>query len=140
MWTYETSLVWNADETGTERALGRPDWAISSPPEFGGKSDKWNPELMLVASVESCLMLTALSVAKRQKIEIKAYSSRATGQMAKTADGLRFTEIRAHVILEVDLGVDPARAEQLIRIAEKYCPVSNALKCPLHVTVEVHTR
>lgn len=137
MWTYETRLTWNGDETGIEQTAGRPDLSISSPPEFGGKDDRWNPELLLVAAVEACLLLTALSVAKRQKIDLKGYSSRAVGHMAKTPEGLRFQEITAEVAVTVGPEVDPVKAENIVHIAEKYCPVSNALKCPFKVAVTV---
>lgn len=139
MWTYQTELTWNGNETGTERTAGRPDLEISSPPEFGGTPDRWNPELMLVAAVEACLLLTALSVAKRQRIELKGYSSRAVGRMEKTSEGLRFQEIAIDVTLSVGPEVDPVKAENIVHIAEKYCPVSNALKFPVPVRVTVHT-
>ena len=137
MWTYETQLTWTDGESGIERTAGRPDLSISSPPEFGGNAALWNPELLLVSAVESCLLLTTLSVAKRQNLALAGYASSATGRMAKTPEGLRFQEIAVSVTLTVPAGTDPAKAEQLVHTAEKYCPVSNALKCPVPVTVQV---
>lgn len=139
MWTYETMLTWTGGMTGTEQTAGRADLPISSPPEFNGRADQWNPELLLVASVEACLLFTAISVAQRQKIEIKHYASRAIGRMAKTPEGLRFQEIAVAVTLSVPAGTESARAEQVIHTAEKYCPVSNAVKCPVTVSVTVQT-
>jgi organic hydroperoxide reductase OsmC/OhrA len=139
MWTYETALTWAGGETGIERTANRPDLSVSSPPEFGGREDQWNPELLLVASVESCLLLTALSVAKRQKIELKGYSSKAVGRMAKTPEGLRFQEIAIAVTLTIDASTDAGAAARIVHTAEKYCPVSNALKCPVTVSVNVQT-
>ena len=33
--------------------------------------------------------------------------------------------------------VGQGKAKKAVAIAEKYCPVSNALKCPVHVTCGV---
>lgn len=139
MFTYQTSLQWNGANQGTASAAGRPDLTITSPSEFGGRDDTWNPELALVAAVESCLLLTALSVAQRQKLALAGYASQATGRMEKTPEGLRFTGIDVAIRLKVGAAEDVEKAKKLVAIAEKYCPVSNALKCPVHVTAEAGT-
>jgi organic hydroperoxide reductase OsmC/OhrA len=139
MWSYETALRWTSGATGIEQTANRPDMTISAPPEFGGRDDLWNPELLLVASVESCMLLTSLSVAQRQKIQLNGYASKAVGRMAKTPDGLRFLEIAVSVTLTVDGSTDAAAAARIVHIAEKYCPVSNAVKCPVIVSVDVQT-
>ena len=132
MWTYETALNWTPGGESTEEAAGRPPLTISPPPEFDGRPDRWNPELLLVGAIESCLLLTALSVAQRQKLSLAAYSSRAVGHLEKTPEGLRFSRIEIAVTVQAD---DMEKARKLVQIAEKYCPVSNAVKCPVHVTV-----
>lgn len=137
MWTYETALKWTGGMTGVEQTVGRPDLPISSPPEFGGLDSQWNPELMLVAAVESCLLLTTLSVMQRQKLALTEYASRATGRMAKTPEGLRFQEIAISIMLTVPADSDEAKVAQAAHTAEKYCPVSKALQCPVPVTVQV---
>ena len=137
MFTYQTSLQWNGGTQGTVAAAGRPDLTITSPSEFGGRDDAWNPELMLVAAVESCLLLTALNVASRQKLTLAGYASQATGHMEKTPEGLRFTGIEVAVQLKVNSPEDAEKAQKLMAIAEKYCPVSNAAKCPVRVTCGV---
>lgn len=139
MWTYETALKWTGGMNGIEQTAGRSELPISSPPEFGGTETQWNPELLLVAAVESCLLLTTLSVAQRQKITLAGYTSQATGRMAKTPEGLRFQEIAVSITLTVPAGVDETKAAQAVHTAEKYCPVSNAVKCPIPVTVQVRT-
>lgn len=139
MFTYQTSLHWTGGAQGGVSAPGRPDLTITSPSEFGGRDDAWNPELLLVAAVESCLLLTALSVAQRQKLALSGYSSQATGRMEKTPEGLRFTGIEVAIRLKVSAPEDLEKAKKLVAIAEKYCPVSNAAKCPVHVTAEVGT-
>ena len=137
MYTYETSLNWTGGMSAAERAAGRPELPVSAPAEFGGDDARWNPELLLVAAVESCLLLTTLSIAKRQNFPLTGYTSAATGTMAKTPDGLRFQEIAVTVTLTIAPGADAAKAAQLVHTAEKYCPVSNAVKCPVKVEARV---
>ncbi|MCO5045763.1 MAG: OsmC family protein [Verrucomicrobia bacterium] len=136
-WNYETSVVWNGGETGTVGANARPDLAFSSPPEFGGKEDLWNPELMLVSAIEACMLLTTLSIVQRQKIALTAYSSKASGNMAKTPNGLRFQSCHIEVTLTIPAGDDADKAAQAVHTAERYCPVSNAVNFPVTVGVKV---
>lgn len=138
MWSYETTLQWTGANIGVERTTSRPDIIVCPPAEFGGKEDTWNPELMLVAAIESCMLLTSLSVASRQSITFKGYTSKAVGRMAKTPEGLRFQDAVIDVTLTVAAGTDEAKAAQIVKTAEKYCPVSNAVNFP--VTVNVHVQ
>ena len=134
MWSYVTNVKWESGEKGIATTVGRPALSFSPPPEFGGTEDRWNPELMLVSAVESCILLTALSVLNRQKIPLKAYESKAEGRMEKTPEGLRFTGIDITIRLTT-APEDTEKARKAIAIAEKYCPVSNAVKCPVRVSV-----
>ncbi len=136
-WNYETSVVWNGGETGVSHTAARPDIPFSSPPEFGGKDDLWNPELLLVGAIENCMLLTTLSIVQRQKINMLGYTSKAIGNMAKTPSGLRFQGCAIEVTLTIPTGDDAEKAAQAVHTAEKYCPVSNAVNFPVTVAVKV---
>ena len=134
MWTFTTSLRWNGGATGLAGCAGKPDLVVSPPPDFGGQPDCWTPEDLMVSAIETCLMMTTLNVAQRQKLALKGYASQATGTMEKTANGLRFSRVEVAIQLQV---ADPAsldKAVQLVATAEKYCPVSNAVTFPVKVT------
>ena len=135
MWNYETSLMWTGGEGGDAATAGRPPIAITPPVEFGGKADHWNPELLLVSAVESCMLLTTLSIVQRQKIVLKSYTSTAAGHMEKTPNGLRFTGIDLAIQLTAATAEDAEKADKAVKMAEKYCPVSNAVNCPVRITV-----
>ena len=135
MWNYETSLTWNGAEGCESATAGRPSLAISSPAEFGGKPDHWNPELLLVSAVESCMLLTTLSLIQRQKIALKNYTSTASGHMEKTPNGLRFTGIDVAIRVTGATAEEAEKAVKAVQMAEKYCPVSNAVNCPVKVDV-----
>lgn len=135
MSTYTTTLTWTGGNAGRSACAGKPDLAVNPPPEFGGNAALWTPEDLLVGAVETCLMLTALSILDRQKLAITSYTSTASGTMEKTPQGLRFTALAVTVTVAAANPADRERVEKAVLLAEKYCPVSNALNLHAHLTV-----
>lgn len=133
MWTFETSFRWVGKEEGVAECAGKPSIQVTPPPEFGGEAGRWTPEDLLISAIESCLMMTTLSVAQKQKINLRAYTSKASGKMAKTSEGLRFTGVEVVIDLQVADAADLDKAVKAVAIAEKYCPVSNGVKFPVSV-------
>jgi organic hydroperoxide reductase OsmC/OhrA len=73
---YQTS-----GESAKTTMSGISETEIGPPPEYGGSPDSLNPEEMLVASVNSCIMLVFFHFAKRYDIEIASYHSEAKGKV-----------------------------------------------------------
>ncbi len=137
MWTYETSVDWKEEKTGVARCEGKPAIEVTTPPEFGGPEGVWTPEDLLTSAVESCIMASSLFFLNRSKVGFRSYKSKATGTMEKGAGGLTFSRIAVEVSLELD---DPAQADaarKAVIQAEKTCPLSNSLKCPVELVVNV---
>ncbi len=137
MWKYETTVNWKEEKIGEANCGGKPAITVATPPEFGGPEGIWTPEDLLTSAVESCIMASSLFFLNRGKIAFRSYKSKATGTMEKGADGLTFSRIAVEVTLELD---DPAQAElarKAIVQAEKTCPLSNSLKCPVELLVNV---
>lgn len=132
----ETILRWSGSSEGVAGCAGKPDIAVNPPPEFGGAPGRWTPEDLLLSAIESCVMMTALNIAQRQKLALKGYTSKATAQLAKTPEGLRFTGAAVAIDMRVADPADIEKAVRLVAMAEKYCPISNALKFPVHVTAQ----
>lgn len=135
-WNYPTTVTWLGGERGRAATDGRPPIEFTPPPEFGGVADVWNPELLLVSSIETCMLLTALHFVGRAKIELKSYSSAANGELAKTPAGLRFQKMTITVTGVVAKEEDIEKFKTAVAIAEKWCPVSNAVNFPVHVVAE----
>jgi organic hydroperoxide reductase OsmC/OhrA len=139
MWKFNTRFTWQPehDEQGVAAAgHGAPQVSITPPADLGGKPGFWTPEDLLVSAVESCMLMTTLSVVKKQRIQLKAYRSEATGRMEKTPEGLRITAIDIRVTAQVGTAEEVEKLQRAVVIAERYCPVSAAVKCPVHVVVE----
>jgi organic hydroperoxide reductase OsmC/OhrA len=138
MWQFNTTFTWQPerDEEGLAAAgHGAPAISITPPADLGGKAGYWTPEDLLVSAVESCMLMTTLSVVKKQRIQLKAYRSEATGKMEKTPEGLRITGIEIRVAATVGAPEDVEKMQRAVQIAERYCPVSAAVSCPVHVSV-----
>jgi organic hydroperoxide reductase OsmC/OhrA len=127
----------NADQVATTAMSGIRETKVGPPLEYGGDPDALNPEEMLVASVNSCIMLVFYHFADKYAVGIASYDSEAEGKVEKTKNGLRFTNIE--VKAKVRLGPDASseKIEQITQLAEKYCLVSGSLACPVQYTVEV---
>jgi len=137
MWTYETSVDWREGKTGVSRCSGKPAIEVATPPEFGGPEGIWTPEDLLTSAVESCIMASALFFLNRGKVLLRSYKSKATGSLEKGPTGLAFTRIAVGVTLELE---DPAQADaahKAVVQAEKTCPLSNSLSCPVELSINV---
>lgn len=133
-WNYPTTVTWLGGERGRAETAGRPSILFTPPPEFGGEDKVWNPELLLVSSIETCMLLTALHFVKKGGIELKVYTSSADGELARTPQGLRFQKMTISVRGVVAKAEDIEKFQQAVALAEKWCPVSNAVNFPVHVT------
>lgn len=138
-WHYETSVKWLSGERGLAETAGKQSFEFTPPPEFGGVENVWNPELLLVSSIETCMLLTSLHFIKKFGVEMKSYSSKADGELAKTPQGLRFQKMTITVSGIVAKPEDVEKFKSAVANAEKWCPVSNAVNFPVHVVAEATT-
>ncbi len=137
MWTYETAVDWKAGKTGETRSAGKPTVEVATPPEFGGPENIWTPEDLLTSSVATCIMTSALFFLDRSRIALRAYKSNATATMEKGPAGLTITGVKVAVTVELE---DPEQAEaarKAVEQAEKTCPISNSLQCPVEMELLV---
>ena len=136
MHAFVTTLEWKGGERMVQHAEGRPPIEVSSPTAFGGEAGLWTPEDFLVAAVESCVLLTTLYFVHRNQIGLKGWTSRCTGEMAKTAEGLRFQRMELRITARVAAEADIEKLRQAVALAEKYCPLSAAVKFPVNVALD----
>lgn len=129
---FHSAVRWKAGKLGETEAESRPALLISSPPEFRGEPGRWTPEEMLVAAVNSCLMLTFLAYAERERLEITGYESRASGTLEWSEGALRFTSFRVEPVIGFS-GASAAQVEEVLAKAERNCPVGNSLRAAVEV-------
>src|SRR5215472_14295496 len=61
---YKAKTTWASARRGLISAVEKPNIVVGSPPEFKGEPDVWTPEELLVGSLNTCIMLTFLSIAQ----------------------------------------------------------------------------
>ena len=139
MHTFVTTLEWKGGERLVEHCEGCPPLDVSSPPAFGGEAGRWTPEDLLCAAVESCVLLTTLYFVQKNKIELRAWTSRTAGAVEKGASGLRFTKMEIAIAATVATDEDARKLAGAVQQAEQYCPLSGAVNFPVQVALECRT-
>ena len=138
MWTYETSIDWKEGKIGEANCEGKPSIKVATPPEFGGPEGIWTPEDLLTTAVESCIMASSLFFLNRGKVALRSYRSKAVGTLEKGATGLSFSRIAVEVILELEDLEQADAARKAVIQAEKTCPLSNSLSCPVELSINLN--
>jgi organic hydroperoxide reductase OsmC/OhrA len=148
--TYTTVVTWTGDQgTGTSgyrdytrdhdvAAEGRPVILGSSEPLFRGDPSRWNPELLLVASLSQCHMLWYLHLASEAKVVVTGYVDEAVGTMTEEPGGAgRFTSVtlRPRITVTSPEMVDVARS--LHERAHALCFIAQSVNFPVTVTGQI---
>ena len=141
---YELSSVWTGDRgrgTADYRAYdrrydtdspGRPTIAGSSDPAFRGDAQRWNPELLLVAALSQCHLLSYLHRCAVGGVTVTGYADTAVGTMVEDADdGGRFEEVVLRPVVTVADASMVERAAQLHYEASKRCFIASSVNFPV---------
>ena len=110
---------------------------VGPPAVYGGDSQTLNPEEMFIAAINSCIMLLFYYFAKKLKVEVLSYSSKAQGKVEKTKNGPRFTSVEVNAEVLLNDNNQAEKIEEIAQLAEKYCLVSGSVACPVEYGVEV---
>jgi organic hydroperoxide reductase OsmC/OhrA len=137
MEVFRNTVYQNSGQPAKTTMSGVSETEIGPPPEYGGSPNSLNPEELLVASVNSCIMLVFFHFAKKYEVEIASYHSQAEGKVEKTKNGLRFTNIQVRAKVSLAGTASAERIEEIAHLADKYCLVSGSLACPVQYSVQV---
>ena len=137
MQIFWNTVYQNSDKPAKTTISGVSEAEIGPPPEYGGSPNSLNPEEMLVASVNSCIMLVFFHFVDKSEIDVLSYHSDAEGKVEKTKNGLRFTNVQVEAKVRLGNAGSTQKIQEIARLAEKYCLVSNALTCPVNYNVQI---
>lgn len=133
---YVAELGWSGIGGGMITAGPRPPIVGGAPPEFDGVERWWSPEHLLLSSLNLCLQTTFEALARKRRIAVNSYRSRAEATLDRQDATFGFTLITLDVA--VACGADEAeKVRDTLLKAKQYCLVANALKVPIHVKLEV---
>jgi organic hydroperoxide reductase OsmC/OhrA len=116
--SYETALEWEGGRRCRVTSGDRPVLAVTPPGEFpGGGQGDWSPEHLYLASLQSCTMLSFLAHCAHNGVEVVAYTSGATGEIARREDDRRYAFKRVSV--QVDARVAGGHSELATSLTPK---------------------
>jgi len=133
---YTVDITRTGHGNATIDASPRPPIHASPPPEFGGSTDRWSPEHLLLSSVGMCILATFEAFAGRDKLDILDWHDTVKGTIDKTTNGLAFTSIAVDIELVV-AEADLARAREIFDRAKPHCIVSNTLRARPAIELQI---
>ncbi len=105
-------------------------WA-SRTEQPGGKT---SPEELLMAAHSACYSMAFSAALGRNKTPPQSLHVTATSSFDKVGEGWKITKVDLQVVGKVP-GLSQAQFQELAKAAEKGCPVSNALRNNVEITV-----
>lgn len=123
VFTYQAELVWRGGRTAAVTSGALPELTVAPPEEFaGGGDDRWSPEHLYLASLESCTMLSFLAHCAHNDLDVEEYSSDATGSLQRRADDQRYAFTHVAVVVRARMAAGQAEAARgLTGKAERDC-------------------
>jgi len=138
---YEVNLKWDSLTKGFLSSPSTLDNAqVATPPKFPkGIKEKWTPEHLFVAAVNSCLMSTFLLVAENSKFQFISFESNATGKIEKVNGKFVVTEIVLKPALVIPATQNEAKAKRVIELSKKACAIANSIKMKISIQSPITT-
>lgn len=136
---YEVAVKWQADRQGI---MSSPDFdntlEVVTPPQFAkGIPNKWSPEHLLVAAVNSCLMTTFLAIAENSKLSYEQFESNGVGKLEVVDGKYMISEVELNPILVITNEEDREKAMRVLQKSEAACLISNSIKSKIIFTPEI---
>ena len=112
-------------------AEGMPVILGSADVPFHGSTERWNPELLLLAALSQCHLLSYLYVALKNGIVVESYSDSISGILRTTPEGGgSFVSATLRPVVTISQG-DPELAESLHAEANRLCFIASSVSFPL---------
>jgi organic hydroperoxide reductase OsmC/OhrA len=141
--TYAVTTTWTGNRgagTASYRAYGRdhdllaegrPVLPASADPAFRGDPARWNPELLLVAALSDCHLLSYLHLCAVHGVVVTGYRDDAIGTMEQIGDGGRFTEVVLRPVVTVAEQAMIEQANALHHDAHDNCFIASSVSFPV---------
>jgi peroxiredoxin-like protein len=135
---FQTAIEWVQGRRGVVSAAARPGIEVSSPVELKGEPGLWTPEELLLAAINSCLLMTFLAYALREEINLSAFSSAAEGRLEHSEGKYRITEVVLKPEVVVRDEEDVLLAGHILERAHQDCIISNSVRAAVKVVPDIH--
>lgn len=134
---YSATASAQAEGDVSVEADGLPSLSVAAPAQFGGPGDRWSPEMLLVAAVADCVVLTFRAIARASKLSWNDLSCEVEGTLDRVDRIMQFTRFTVRASLSVPPGTSEERADKLLRKAEETCLITRSLKAEVTLDARV---
>ena len=101
--------------------------SINTPPEFGGKEDKWSAGNLFLSSITTCYLSMLLAFSKKMKFKIFRFECSITGQVELEEGKYKFTYIHMYPKVNVKDEAAAKKAELAMEKTQNNCLISTSL-------------
>lgn len=133
-------------ESPTKLAVSARDFGfiIDEPPSFGGTDAGPNPVEYLLASLAGCMNVVIHMIAHERGVEVRALRltvngdldpSRLMGHPTENRSGFQSIEL----IADIDSDASPADLDEILRLSELRCPVSDNVGAETPIAIRLAT-
>jgi osmotically inducible protein OsmC len=133
-------VEWNGglmDGHGTAKAgTGAFSQEVTFPSRIGDGDGKTTPEEMLAASHAVCYAMSLTATLGRQGGKARRVSVTATVTADKGETGIKIQSSHLKATVEGLEGVEAGKVQEIAKAAEQGCPISNAIRGSVNITVE----
>lgn len=141
MLTFEATAV-STSATGLTVRARDFEWLVDEPESLGGGNHGPNPVEYVLGALLGCLNVVVHMVAQEQGVTLTSFSATATGDldpanlMGTNPDARAGYQV-INVTIEVEGDADAATLDEIARISEQRCPVSDNLAndTPMSITI-----
>jgi organic hydroperoxide reductase OsmC/OhrA len=135
---YSAHAHWTMHKRGILEAADIPRTInFAAPPEFGGDPGLWTPEHLLLGAIATCYVSTFRAIADLSKLEFGGMDVFVDGTMEKQEGGFRFTKVVLRPVISIASEEDRIRVQHALEKAERGCPVSRSLSCPVELLATI---
>ena len=111
-----------------------PEFTVTWATRTEAPAGKTSPEELLAAAHASCYAMALSATLARNRTPPKRLHVTATSTFDKVGDGWKVTKMQLDVTGDVP-GLDQNKFSELARTGEKGCPISNALRNNVEISV-----
>lgn len=137
---YTASAQAGASSLVTLSSAGLPSIESGPPQEFGGSGQEWSPETLVTAAVADCFVLSFKAIAAASRFEWIDLKCQVRGTLDKVERAIQFTQFQVEATLTISADADPDRAQRLLEKSKQACFITNSLKAPAELTVQLVTQ
>jgi organic hydroperoxide reductase OsmC/OhrA len=138
---FNVQLRWEEKRTGILSSPGKHDLKVTTPTPAFEVEPNWNPEILFIASIQSCIMLTFFIFARRARLDFVSYESSGEGIIEEASEPgyMEFSKVTVNIKIGVAREEDADKANEVCAQAEERCLISRSVKSQIvvNITTEV---